>query len=63
MFGSTWQSIRRGSRTEIDYLNGEIVALGEKIGHRTPYNAHVVRLVHEVEESGEFYPLEKLWPA
>lgn len=63
MFGSTWQSIMRGSSTEIDYLNGEIVALGAKVGHPTPYNARVVQLVREVELSGEFYPPEKLWPA
>lgn len=62
MFGSTWQSIVRSSPTEIDYLNGEIVALGETVGHPTPYNARMVRLVHEVEESQEFYPPEKLWP-
>ncbi len=62
MFGSTWQSIKRGSRTEIDYLNGEIAALGESIGHPTPYNSRVVELVHRVEETGEFCPLEKLWP-
>lgn len=62
MFGSTWQSIKRGSATEIDYLNGEIVDVGKKIGHDTPYNAHVVQLVQEVEKSGKFYPPEKLWP-
>ena len=62
MFGSTWQSIMRSSPTEIDYLNGEIVALGGTVGHPTPYNARMVRLVYEVEETGEFYPPEKLWP-
>ncbi len=63
MFGSTWQSIVRGSPTEVDYLNGEIVNLGRETNHPTPYNARVVQLVHEVEESGEFRPLEELWPA
>lgn len=62
MFGSTWQSVMRGSSTEIDYLNGEIVALGNRIGHPTPYNAHVVNLVREVERSGEFRPVRELWP-
>ena len=62
MFGSTWQSVVRGSRTEIDYLNGEIVALGERVGLAAPYNERVVRLVHDVERSGEFYPPEALWP-
>ena len=63
MFGSTWQSIMRSSPTEIDHLNGEIVALGASAGYPTPYNARMVRLVHEVEDSREFYPPEKLWPA
>jgi 2-dehydropantoate 2-reductase len=42
-------SIRRGERTEIDYLNGEIVALGQRTGRPTPYNGAVVDLVHQVE--------------
>ncbi len=62
MLGSTWQSVVRGSPTEIDYLNGEIVALGLRTGRPTPYNDRVVRLVHDVERSGEFYPPEALWP-
>jgi 2-dehydropantoate 2-reductase len=52
---STLQSIRRGKPTEIDYLNGEIVKLGKKIGVLTPYNSKVVELVHTVEETHEFY--------
>jgi 2-dehydropantoate 2-reductase len=52
--GSTLQSIRRGERTEIDYLNGEIVALGKRTGRPTPYNAAVVHLVHQVESTGKF---------
>jgi 2-dehydropantoate 2-reductase len=35
---STLQSLRRGSSSELDYLNGEIVTLGEQIGRPTPYN-------------------------
>jgi 2-dehydropantoate 2-reductase len=47
--GSTLQSIRRGQRTEIDYLNGAIVAAGH-----APINAQLVELVHEVERTGSF---------
>jgi 2-dehydropantoate 2-reductase len=36
---STLQSILRGSSSELDYLNGEIVTLGARIGRPTPYNA------------------------
>ncbi len=52
--GSTLQSVKRGERTEIDYLNGEVVALGRRTGTPTPCNAAVVELVHQVEETGRF---------
>ncbi|QYJ16625.1 hypothetical protein Rxycam_02460 [Rubrobacter xylanophilus DSM 9941] len=62
VLGSTYQSVVRGSPTEVDFLNGEIVALGQRAGVPTPYNAHLVRLVHEVERGGGFFPPEALWP-
>jgi len=52
--GSTLQSIRRGQPTEIDHLNGAVVAAGERAGVPTPVNALIVRLVHEVETSRAF---------
>jgi 2-dehydropantoate 2-reductase len=52
--GSTLQSLSRGEKTEIDYLNGEVVVLGKRIGRPTPYNAAVVELVHQVEATGTF---------
>ncbi len=36
--GSTLQSVKRGEKTGIDYLNGEVVALGERIGTPTPFD-------------------------
>lgn len=50
--GSTLQSIRRGQRTEIDHLNGAIVARAGAVP--VPVNRALVELVHEVEASGEF---------
>jgi len=52
VWGSTLQSLTRGQLTEIDYLNGEVVRLGQQVGLPTPLNARVVELVHEVERSG-----------
>jgi 2-dehydropantoate 2-reductase len=52
---STLQSLRRGRPTEIDYLNGEIVRLGQTVGMATPYNSKVVELVAQVEKSRQFY--------
>src|SRR5438552_451666 len=36
---STQQSLRRGTSSELDYLNGEIVTVGQRIGRPTPYNS------------------------
>lgn len=52
--GSTLQSIRRGAVTEIDYLNGAVVAAAAETGMPAPVNAALVRLVHEVERTREF---------
>jgi 2-dehydropantoate 2-reductase len=50
---SMLQSIRRGRTTEVDAINGAVVALGVEHGVPTPVNAAVVALVHAVERSGE----------
>ncbi|MDN4598753.1 ketopantoate reductase family protein [Leifsonia virtsii] len=52
--GSTLQSLRRGQLTEIDYLNGAVVAEAEAAGVGAPVNAAITALVHEVERSGAF---------
>jgi 2-dehydropantoate 2-reductase len=52
--GSTLQSIRRGQPTEIDFLNGAVVAAAKKNGIAAPVNQQIVDLVHEVERSGEY---------
>jgi len=57
---STLQSLRRGRPTEIDYLNGEIVKLGEEVGMPTPYNSKVVEIVKGVEASKWFLTPEEL---
>jgi 2-dehydropantoate 2-reductase len=54
--GSTLQSIRRGRLTEIDFLNGAVVAAARERGLQAPVNAEIVELVHEVERTGEFVP-------
>ncbi len=52
--GSTLQSIKRGQLTEIDYLNGAVVAAAHALTLEAPVNARLVELVHEVELTGEF---------
>ncbi len=60
VLGSTLQSVKRGEKTEIDYLNGEVVALGQRTGTPTPYNTAVVELVHQVEAQHQFMSVKQL---
>jgi len=48
---SSLQSLERGRKTEIDYLNGYICARGRKHGVSTPINDAVVRMIKEIEDS------------
>jgi 2-dehydropantoate 2-reductase len=49
---STWQSLAKGQPTEIAYLNGEIVRLGEGCGLHAPYNRAIRDMVLEAEKRG-----------
>lgn len=57
---STLQSLQRGSSSELDYLNGEIVTLGEKIGRPTPYNAGLLEQGRAVFATGRHLSPEEL---
>lgn len=46
---SLLQDLAKGRRTEIDYLNGYIVAKAREIGRAAPVNAALVRMVKEIE--------------
>jgi 2-dehydropantoate 2-reductase len=43
---SMLQDVMRGRRTEIDYLNGYVVAQGRRLGVPTPFNEKIVELFH-----------------
>ena len=60
LVSSTLQSLKRGRKTEIEYLNGEFVALGQRIGLPAPYNAKVVEIVREIEKTHRFYSPDAL---
>ena len=47
---SSLQSLERGNRTEIDYLNGYICQNARIYGIPTPVNDWVVKTIHEIEE-------------
>src|ERR1700693_5167493 len=57
---STLQSFQRGSSSELDYLNGEIVTLGERIGRPTPYNAGLLEQGRAVFATGRHQSPEEL---
>ena len=46
---STCQDLRRGKPTEIDHLNGHVVAQGERVGVATPLNRALHALVKALE--------------
>jgi 2-dehydropantoate 2-reductase len=52
--GSTLQSILRGQRTEIDFLNGAVVREAREAGVSAPVNELLTELVHERESSNDF---------
>ena len=46
---SMWEDLEAGRRTEIDYLNGEVVRLAESLGRTAPVNAKLIELIRAVE--------------
>lgn len=61
---SMQDDLRAGRRTEIDLLNGEIVALAERLGQRAPVNQRLCALVRDAEarQTGSpMLPGQALW--
>ncbi|MCX5761819.1 MAG: hypothetical protein NTW72_10025 [Gemmatimonadetes bacterium] len=46
---SMWQDLARGTRTEVDALNGAIVREAERLGLLVPHNSALVRFIHSRE--------------
>jgi 2-dehydropantoate 2-reductase len=57
---STLQSLQRHSSSELDYLNGEIVTLGERIGRPTQYNGGLLEQGRAVFATGHYLSPEEL---
>ncbi|HLF84993.1 MAG TPA: ketopantoate reductase family protein [Blastocatellia bacterium] len=52
-YSSMWQDLHLGRKNhEADFLNGDIVALGEKLGIPTPYNSTLLEIVNRMFEEG-----------
>lgn len=43
------QSLERGEKTEIDYMNGYLVNKGKELGIDLPVNQRLVEMIHEIE--------------
>lgn len=46
---SMLQDLESGRATEIDFLNGAIVKMGEEAGRKTPFHRSIVSLIHACE--------------
>ena len=46
---SMLQDLERGRKTEIDFINGYVAALGHASGMLVPMNAAITELVHQIE--------------
>lgn len=60
LYGSILQSIMRGRDSEIDFINGEVVALAKGMQQEARLNERVVEMVHEVESKGEHFSSESV---
>jgi 2-dehydropantoate 2-reductase len=48
---SMWEDLQAGRRTEIDYLNGEVVRLAESLGRQAPINTKLIDLIRKAEST------------
>jgi 2-dehydropantoate 2-reductase len=49
---SMWDDLQAGRTTEIDWINGEVVKLAQKLGRRAPVNERMIALIREAEKGG-----------
>ncbi|TDR48737.1 ketopantoate reductase [Tahibacter aquaticus] len=49
---SMWEDLQAQRATEVDWINGEIVALAQSLGRSAPVNARLVELMHAAEQGG-----------
>lgn len=61
---SMWDDLEAKRPTEVDYIQGEIVALANRLGRQAPVNARLVGLIKEAERGGKRnYTGAELWAA
>lgn len=50
---SMWQDLQRGRKTEIDYINGEVLNLARQHNLSAPINAGIIAMIKQAEQSGQ----------
>lgn len=60
LYGSILQSILRKRTSEIDFINGEVCALARQMRLKAVLNEKILEMVHNVENSGNFYTVEEV---
>ncbi len=53
---SMWEDLQRGRRTEVDYLQGAIIAIAQRRGLAAPLSTRVVGLIKAAETRGQGSP-------
>jgi len=49
---SMWEDLEAGRRTEVDYINGEVVALAQQLNREAPVNQRLIDLIKAAEQGG-----------
>ena len=50
---SMWEDLQAGRTTEVDWLNGEVMRLAERLGRHAPVNAKLLALIRQAEQGGQ----------
>lgn len=50
---SMWEDLEAGRKTEVDYINGEVVQLAEQLNRHAPVNQKLIELIRAAENGGK----------
>ena len=54
---SMQDDLSAGRTTEIDWINGEVVRLADRLGRAAPINTCLVRLIKQAEQNTFYHPM------
>lgn len=49
---SMWEDLQAGRRTEVDWIQGEVMTLAATLGRKAPVNACLLQLIRDAEQAG-----------